>query len=206
MDANEMHHRYPAKDQRSTRPSAMGHRCSRRHRCLKNTIHSRLPLRSGETHEDDTTASLALCHISLQPDTAGSLRAAKVAAGGIQPALEGRLRCHGVWFVPGAIRRRPVVRLADRNHSAPVWPASDGTHVQPGHRQEPGCAAGHRAGLIRWAEGTHNPVSEERLRGLPFAPAGRQFVILPAALFLAAIFGRASDPTVLNIMIGSPLT
>lgn len=50
-----------------------------------------------------------------------------------------------------------------------------------------------------WVEGT-NPtaVPERRLRGLPFAPAGRQFVILPAALFLAAIFGRASDSTVIN--------
>ena len=51
--------------------------------------------------------------------------------------------------------------------------------------------------VIRWAEIT-TPMSEERLRGLPFAPAGRQFVVLPAALFLAAIFGRASDPTVLE--------
>ncbi|WP_372678216.1 hypothetical protein [Desulfosarcina sp.] len=51
--------------------------------------------------------------------------------------------------------------------------------------------------VVRWAEATP-PVSEARLRGLPFAPAGRQFVILPAALFLAAIFGRASDPTVLG--------
>ena len=51
--------------------------------------------------------------------------------------------------------------------------------------------------VVRWAE-TTTPVPEERLRGLPFAPAGRQFVILPAALFLAAIFGRASDPTVLG--------
>ena len=51
--------------------------------------------------------------------------------------------------------------------------------------------------VVRWAEAPP-PVSEEQLCGLPFAPAGRQFVILPAALFLAAIFGRASDPTVLE--------
>jgi hypothetical protein len=50
---------------------------------------------------------------------------------------------------------------------------------------------------VRWAEET-TPVSEARLCGLPFAPADRQFVILPAALFLATIFGRASNPTVLG--------
>ena len=50
---------------------------------------------------------------------------------------------------------------------------------------------------VRWAEET-TPVSETRLCGLPFAPADRQFVILPAAWFLATIFGRASDPTVLG--------
>ena len=50
-----------------------------------------------------------------------------------------------------------------------------------------------------WAKGTTaTAVPEERLRGLPFAPADRQSVILPAALFLAAIFGRAPDPTVLG--------
>lgn len=41
-------------------------------------------------------------------------------------------------------------------------------------------------------------VAAERLRGLPFAPGGRQAIILPAALFLATIFGRASDPIVLD--------
>jgi len=50
-----------------------------------------------------------------------------------------------------------------------------------------------------WAKGTTaTAVPEELLRGLPFAPANRQFVILPAALFLSTIFGRASDPTVLG--------
>jgi len=42
-------------------------------------------------------------------------------------------------------------------------------------------------------------VSPDRLRGLPFAAAERPSVILPAVLFLAAIFGRASDPTVLKL-------
>jgi hypothetical protein len=51
--------------------------------------------------------------------------------------------------------------------------------------------------VVRWAEETTS-VSEVRLCGLPFAPADRQFVILPAALFLSTIFGRASDPTVLG--------
>ena len=51
--------------------------------------------------------------------------------------------------------------------------------------------------VVRLPEAT-TPVSEARLRGLPFAPADRHFVILPAALFLASIFGRASDPTVLE--------
>jgi len=51
--------------------------------------------------------------------------------------------------------------------------------------------------VFRWVKET-TPVSKERLCGLPFAPADRQFVILPAALFLATIFGRASDPTVLG--------
>ena len=50
--------------------------------------------------------------------------------------------------------------------------------------------------VVGWAKAP--ALSEARLRGLPFAPAGRQLVILPAALFLAAIFGRASHPTVLG--------
>ena len=50
-----------------------------------------------------------------------------------------------------------------------------------------------------WGRGTSpTAVSEEQLHGLPFAPANRQLVILPAALFLSTIFGRASDPTVLG--------
>ena len=39
-------------------------------------------------------------------------------------------------------------------------------------------------------------VGAEQLRGLPFAPGVQQAIILPAALFLATIFGRASDPIV----------
>jgi len=39
-------------------------------------------------------------------------------------------------------------------------------------------------------------VSPDRLHGLPFAAAARPSVILPAVLFLAAIFGRAFDPVV----------
>lgn len=51
--------------------------------------------------------------------------------------------------------------------------------------------------VVRWVEASP-PVTQERLCGLPFAPASRQSVILPAALFLAAIFGRASDPAILG--------
>ncbi len=50
-----------------------------------------------------------------------------------------------------------------------------------------------------WGRGTSpTAVSEEQLHGLPFTAADRQLVILPAALFLSTIFGRASDPTVLG--------
>lgn len=55
-------------------------------------------------------------------------------------------------------------------------------------------------------------LTTRQLRGLPFTPARRQAVILPAVLFLATIFGRASDPTVLRLydraasdLMGSPL-
>jgi hypothetical protein len=38
----------------------------------------------------------------------------------------------------------------------------------------------------------------EAYNGLPFSPASHQAVILPAALFLATIFGRAFDPIILK--------
>jgi hypothetical protein len=40
-------------------------------------------------------------------------------------------------------------------------------------------------------------VSSARLRGLPFAQGWRQSIILPATLFLCAIFGRSAAPVVL---------
>jgi hypothetical protein len=40
-------------------------------------------------------------------------------------------------------------------------------------------------------------VSSARLRGLPFAEGPRQSIILPATLFLCAIFGRSAAPVVL---------
>lgn len=50
----------------------------------------------------------------------------------------------------------------------------------------------------RWSDG-RRIISPDRLRGLPFAAAERASVILPATLFLAAIFGRAADPNVLKL-------
>lgn len=46
--------------------------------------------------------------------------------------------------------------------------------------------------------GDASVVATERLRGLPFASGVRQAIILPAVLFLATIFGRTSDPIVLD--------
>ena len=42
-------------------------------------------------------------------------------------------------------------------------------------------------------------VPAARLRGLPFTQGSRQGLILPATLFLCAIFGRANDPAVLAL-------
>lgn len=48
------------------------------------------------------------------------------------------------------------------------------------------------------ASGDAGMVSAERLRGLPFAPGNREVVISSALLFLAAIFGCAFDPVILE--------
>jgi hypothetical protein len=56
----------------------------------------------------------------------------------------------------------------------------------------------NRVSATNWAEST-TALPERRLRGLPFAPGSRQSVLLSAALFLAVIFGRASDATILEM-------
>jgi hypothetical protein len=48
------------------------------------------------------------------------------------------------------------------------------------------------------APGDTGAVGADQLRGLPFAPGVQQTILLPAALFLATIFGRSSDPIVLE--------
>ena len=59
-------------------------------------------------------------------------------------------------------------------------------------------------GLLAVASGARSlpkgmGVTANSLRGLPFAPDRLQLIVLSAACFLAAIFGRASDPIVLKL-------
>jgi hypothetical protein len=54
------------------------------------------------------------------------------------------------------------------------------------------------AATNQWSD-DQRVVSPGRLRGLPFAPGPQPSVVLPALLFLAAIFGRALDPVVLKL-------
>ena len=49
------------------------------------------------------------------------------------------------------------------------------------------------------SEAQPNRVPTERLRGLPFAPGPRPAILVPATLFLCAIFGRATAPPVLSL-------
>jgi hypothetical protein len=46
----------------------------------------------------------------------------------------------------------------------------------------------------------HRPAMPEDLIGLPFAPGDWAMVVPPAAAFLAAIFGRGSDPKVVELV------